>query len=72
MKITVRVKPNSKVESVEKISDREFLVKVTASPHEGKANAAVIKALSNNLGIPKSRLSIAHGQKGKTKIIDIT
>ena len=71
MRITVRVKPNSKVEKIEKVSDTEFIVRVQAPPLEGRANKAVIEALHNYFRIPRSRIRIAHGEAGKVKYIDI-
>lgn len=72
MRITVKVKPNSRVDSVERISKTEFLARVKSPPHEGRANEAVIAALSDYFDIPKSLLSIVRGQTGRTKIIDIS
>ncbi|MCM8790215.1 MAG: DUF167 family protein, partial [Candidatus Omnitrophica bacterium] len=42
-----------------KISDNEFVVRVNAPAKEGRANEAVIAALSGYFGIPKSRIRIA-------------
>ena len=71
MRITVRVKPGSKVESVEKSADGELVVRVKAPAKEGKANTALVKALSNYFDIPKSRISISGGLSSKNKIVDI-
>ena len=71
MRISVRVKPNSKEDRVEKLNDAEYSMRVKAAPKEGKANEAVIKILSGYFDIPKSRISISRGLKGKVKIIDI-
>jgi len=71
IRISVRVKPNSKKPGVEKLSDKDFIVKVSAPATEGRANDAVIKALSAYMSISKSRISIFRGISGKNKIIDI-
>lgn len=71
MRIIIRVKPNSRQESLEKVSDGEFIVRVKAPPQEGRANDAVIKALAEYFGVPKSRISIARGKTGKVKVIEI-
>jgi hypothetical protein len=44
---------------------------VKAPPHEGRANAAVIELLSDHFNVPKSRISIIRGFKGKNKLIEI-
>ncbi|MCM8790217.1 MAG: DUF167 domain-containing protein [Candidatus Omnitrophica bacterium] len=67
----MKVKPNSKAEVVEKISDNEFVVRVNAPAKEGRANEAVIAALSGYFGIPKSRIRIAKGHASRIKIIEL-
>lgn len=71
MRITVLVKPNARKKGVEKRGDGTFLVSVSAPPREGKANEAVIALLACHFGLPKSRIGIVHGLKGKRKIIEI-
>jgi uncharacterized protein (TIGR00251 family) len=71
VRITVRIKPNAKTQTVEKLPDGEFLVRVKAPAKEGRANDALIKALSGYFDIPKSRISIASGLGSKNKIVDI-
>lgn len=71
MRISVKVKPGSKVETVEKTGDSEFTIRVRARAQEGKANESVIEALSGYFDIPKSRIEIAKGHTSKTKIVDI-
>ena len=71
MKISVKIKPNAKTESVEKITDGEFLVRVKAPAREGKANEALVKALSRYFDIPKSRISITSGLGSKNKIVEL-
>jgi len=47
-------------------------VYVTTPPAEGRANEAVVKALSDYLNIPRSRIRIVRGDKNRNKIIDIS
>ena len=71
MRIFTKVKPNSKKEEVKQIDPTHFEIKVSASPHEGQANQAVIKVLTDYLDIPKSRLKIVLGEKSKHKTLEI-
>ncbi len=71
MIIKIRVKANSKVESVKKTNEREYCLRVKAQPHEGKANKAVIKLLSEFFDIPKSMVIILKGDTNKNKIIEL-
>ncbi|MCX5678143.1 MAG: DUF167 domain-containing protein [Candidatus Omnitrophica bacterium] len=71
MRLTVRIKPGAKTEAVEKLLNNEFLVRVKSPAIEGKANKALIKALSGYFNIQKNRISIARGLNSKNKIVDI-
>jgi len=72
MKILVKVKANSKVKKVEKVSENEFVLRVKAPAKEGKANAAAIELLSEYFDTPKSRITIIKGQTSTVKIIDLS
>jgi hypothetical protein len=71
MRISVRIKPNSRTEAVEKLPGGDYLVRVRSPAVEGKANEALVEALSDYFDIPKSRISIAKGLGSKNKIVDI-
>jgi len=71
VKINIKVKPNSKQEKVEKISDSEVILWVRAPAKEGRANAAAIKLLSVYLDLPKSRINIAQGNNSKNKVVEL-
>lgn len=69
MKISVRVKPNSKDERVEKVAEGEFVVRVKAPAKEGKANEAAVGALSEYFGVAKSRIVIVKGHNSRNKVV---
>ncbi len=71
MKIVVKVKPGSREESVERISDTELVLKVRAPARDNLANGAVVKLLSEYLDIPKSRIIIVKGHNSRTKVVSI-
>lgn len=64
--ITVRVTPNARANEVVMEEDA-IKIGVTVPPEDGKANAAVMSLLSKALGVPKSRLTLVHGQKSRDK-----
>ena len=71
MKISIRVKPNSKENQVEEKGPNQLLVKVKAPPQENRANQEVIKILAEYFQIPKSRIAIITGLKSKQKVVEI-
>ena len=71
MRITIRLKPGSKEEKVEKTGENEFSVRVNQPAREGKANHRLIELLSEYFDIPKSRISILRGHKARNKVLEI-
>lgn len=82
MKIVVKVKPNAKVEEVERVTQPSLLledkkeldvykVSVKAPPIGGKANMAVIKALADYSDVAPSLVSLVSGTTSKNKIFEI-
>lgn len=59
-------------ERVERVDATHLRVAVTAPPHEGRANAAVVKAVAAFLDVAPSRVRIIRGQASRRKIIDMT
>lgn len=64
--------PRAGKNEVQKISEGEYRVKVTAVPEKGKANEAVIKILADFFDVPKSSINIIGGKSTRVKLIDIS
>ncbi len=71
MRIYVKVSPRSSKNVVEKISEGEYKVKLTAAPVDGEANKMLIKILSEYFSVSKSSVEIVGGKSAKQKIVDI-
>ncbi len=71
MKVSVQVKVNSKIESIEKKSEVVLVVRVGTPPVDGKANARVIEMLAEYFKTPKSKIKLLKGEKSKKKVFDI-
>jgi len=73
--LTVRVTPNAGENSIGMPDDNRpgavLLIRVTATPENGKANAAVLKLLSKALGLPRTSLAIIRGGNSRIKVITI-
>lgn len=71
--LTVKVTPNAGENSIslprEDGPAATLLIRVTATPEDGKANAAVLKMLSKALGLPRTSLVILRGSNARTKVI---
>lgn len=71
MRISVKAKPNSNEEKIEKVSDTEFVVSVKEPPVKGLANKAIIHALANHFNISQSRIRIISGRVFRQKVVEI-
>ena len=71
MKISVKVKARSKSQKVERAADGSYKVWVKAVPERGKANEAVIEALSGYFDVPRRFITIVSGHASSTKTIDM-
>jgi uncharacterized protein (TIGR00251 family) len=70
--VTLRVTPRAdRTEVVGRRTDGVIAVRVTAAPADGKANAAVIKALADALGTRPSGLSLVSGHTGRDKRVQV-
>lgn len=67
----VNVKPRSGKTEVIELDDNHFEIKVRQPPEKNKANLATIKALSDYLDIPKTKIKIVGGAKSRFKILEI-
>jgi uncharacterized protein len=71
MRITVTVAPRARQARIEQAGDGSLRVAVTAPPHQGRANEALIEALAEHFRVPRSRIRIVRGHTGRRKIVDI-
>ena len=72
MKVSVRIKPNSRHrEEVVKNDDDTLTVYVKAPAIEGRANAAAIKLLAKHLKVASSNVKLVRGATSKYKIFEI-
>src|SRR5437016_14668257 len=67
--LRVRVTPRAPRDELAGERDGALVVRVTAPPVEGEANAAVVRLLARRLGLAPSTLSIARGARGRDKVV---
>ncbi len=72
MRISVKVKPNSKIgPKIEKLGDSDFVVYLREKPKDGEANTALIKVLSDYFDVPKTSIRIKSGASARQKNIEL-
>lgn len=70
MLITVRVHPRAS-RAKAAWSGEVLEVWVTAPPVEGAANAAVLRAVADELRVPLSAVSLRAGARSRTKVVEV-
>ena len=72
MKISTRLKPNSRHrEEVAPNDDGSLTVYTKAPAIEGRANAAAAKLLAKYFGVAPSKVKLLHGATSKHKVFEI-
>jgi uncharacterized protein (TIGR00251 family) len=74
--VRVRVTPKSSIDAIEGVEETAegpaLKVRVRALPSAGEANAAVERLFAKALGIPKSSVAVAAGDKSRVKALKVT
>ncbi|MEX1064151.1 MAG: DUF167 domain-containing protein [Candidatus Paceibacterota bacterium] len=71
MRISVKAKPGSDHEKVEKIDEANFIVSVKAPPVRGLANRAIIKVLAEYFNTSPLNVHIISGHTSRQKVVEI-
>ena len=71
MRIRIKVRPQSGRKAIEQQADGSYIVRVPASPVEGKANEQVVELLAQHFDVAKSLVRIARGAHSKEKVVEI-
>ena len=69
--IRVKVKPNSRVSTLEQVEDGTWLAQLRAAPVDGKANEELIALVASRFACRKSAVSITSGASGRIKLVRI-
>lgn len=72
MKISVRLKPNSRHREEVVVGDDGVLTIYAKAPAiEGRANAAAVKLLAKHFGVSASKVKLLRGAASKYKVFEI-
>jgi len=69
--IRVRVKPNSRLSTLEQVNDGTWMAQLRAAPVDGKANEELIALIAARFACRKSAVSIKSGASGRMKLVRI-
>ena len=69
--IQVKVKPRSKVGSLEQAEGGTWLARIKAPPVDGKANKELIALVAARFHCSRSAVSIKSGASGRMKLVQI-
>jgi uncharacterized protein len=71
MKITVKVKPNSKQQKIEETEQGNLIIFLKSPPIDGKTNKELIEIIAKKYRVPKTKVLIKSGLNSKNKILEI-
>jgi hypothetical protein len=69
--LQVSVMPNAKRTTADGLHDGALRVRLAAPPIDGRANAALIEWLSDELDVPKRAVTVALGASSRRKRVDV-
>jgi uncharacterized protein len=70
-KLAVRVQARARRDEIAGERAGSLLVRVTAPPVDGKANAAVCRLLAARLGLAPGRIAVVRGVSSRDKLVEI-
>jgi uncharacterized protein YggU (UPF0235/DUF167 family) len=70
-RLSVRVKPGSRISELTDRGDGTWLARVKSQPVDGKANEELRALIAREFGLRKAQVSIRSGGSGRAKIVEI-
>ncbi|TMK97147.1 MAG: DUF167 domain-containing protein [Actinobacteria bacterium] len=70
-RIPVRLIARARVNEIAGEREGALLVRVTAPPVDGRANAALREMIAKHLGIAAGRVSVVHGLTSRQKVVQV-
>lgn len=70
-KIEVRLRPRSGADELLGFRDGVLQARVKAPPVDGRANDALCRLIAKRLGLPRSRVEVVRGARGRDKLVAV-
>jgi uncharacterized protein (TIGR00251 family) len=71
VRLAVRVQPHARRDEIAGERAGAVLVRVTAPPVEGKANAALCRLIAKRLGLAPGKVTVVRGSSARDKVVEI-
>ena len=71
MKVSVSIKPGSKIPGISIDKGEKYIIRTSARPVDGRANLEMIDILADYFKVPKGKINILSGHKSRNKIVEI-
>jgi hypothetical protein len=69
IRISVRLTPRAAHDRIDGLKQGVVQARVRAVPEDGRANAALVELVADEIGVPKSTVSIAAGKTARLKTL---
>lgn len=69
--VSIRLQPRARRDEVVGERAGAIVIRVTAPPVDGKANAALCAFVARAAGVPPSRVSVVRGQTSRDKVVRV-
>jgi uncharacterized protein (TIGR00251 family) len=69
--LTVRLQPRARRDEVVGERDGVIVIRVSAPPVDGKANAALCRLIAKKAGVAPSRVEIVRGHTAREKVVRV-
>ena len=71
VRFTVHVQPRASRTEIAGVHGDALKVRLAAPPVDGAANEALVRFLSESLGVPRRAVKIIHGASSRTKRVEV-
>jgi uncharacterized protein (TIGR00251 family) len=69
--LNVRLQPRARKDEVVGERDGRIVIRVTAPPVDGKANAALCRLIAKAANVAPSRVAVVRGHTGRNKVVRV-
>jgi uncharacterized protein len=69
--LPVRLQPRASRDEIAGVRDGVLVVRVTAPPVDGAANAALCRLIAKRAGVAPSRVSVVRGERSRDKRVRV-